>query len=43
MNGSPIWNKKGIHKTTIYDINRMNDMIISGDKNGLIVEWEPTE
>lgn len=39
MNGSPIWSKKGTHKNAIYDINRTNNLILSGDRNGLIVGW----
>lgn len=39
MNGGPIWNQKGVHKNVIYDINRMNNVILSGDRNGLIVGW----
>ena len=40
MNGGPIWSNKNHHRGTIYDINRVDNLILSGDQNGLIVGWE---
>lgn len=39
MTSMPLWSNRINHKQRIYDICKLGDMVLTGDKHGLIAGW----
>jgi hypothetical protein len=43
MMNVPLWNNRVNHKNRIYDICKLGDLILTSDKDGLVVGWTGKE
>jgi len=43
MMSAPLWSNKLTHKNRIYDICKLEELVLTSDKSGLIAGWTGNE